>query len=123
MMQLLQNKHEIKAAITLMHPVARIAAQSLAIYLLENPETINDEEARDNAFFEACAFAMQQEGWDIKNEVRVQSFFENHSEAIINVSMSIFIFTHNQAARRRKLGWMGKAAAFVAGVVVASFFG
>jgi hypothetical protein len=122
-MQLLQNKNEIKAAITLMHPVARIAAKRLAIYLLENPEIINNGKALNNAFFEACAFAIEQEGWDIKDEARVQSFFENHSEAIINVSISIFIFTHNQAAKRRKWGWMGKAVAFVAGAAVASFFG
>jgi hypothetical protein len=121
-MPLLENKSEIKAAIAIMHPVARSAAQGLANYLQENPETLKDDEARDKAYYGICFFAMEQAGWDMKDEKRMQDFFENHGQAVLNVAASIVVYAIKESEKQRKWGWLGKAAAFVVGAIVTSFF-
>lgn len=122
-MQILTTEAEIRAAIATMNPVARIAAQNLANYLLENPITIQSEDGLHKAFLGSVGFAMQQAGWDTSDEKRVRDFFENHGEAISNVSISIVMFAFNQEEKRRKWGWLGKAGAFVAGALISSLFG
>ena len=122
-MYLLENENQIRAAIATMHPVARVAAQNLANHLLENPELLQDDEKCEKAFFGSCAFAMQQNGWDLHDRVKVDDFLENHGHAVSNVAVSIVRFAITQAEKKRKWGWLGKAAAFTGGVIVASLFG
>lgn len=122
-MQILTTEAEIRAAIATMNPVARVAAQNLAGYLLENPATLQNQGECNRAFVASVAFAMQQAGWDTSNDRRVHEFFENHGEAVSNVSISIVCFAVDQAERRRKWGWLGKAGAFVAGAFLSSLFG
>ena len=122
-MQILENENQIRAAIAVMNPVARVAAQSLANHLLENPHVFRDDEQRERAYFGACAFAMQQAHWDLQDKTRVSQFFENHGEAVVNVAVSIVSLSALQAERRKKWGWIGKAAAFTGGILVASLFG
>lgn len=122
-MQLLRTEAEIRAAIAIMHPVARTAAQNLAAYLLENPAILKDEKAGNEAFLGSCAFAMSQAGWDLKDEKRVTEFLESQNEAITNVCISIVVFVVNEGQRRRKWGWLGKAGAFAAGALLTALFG
>ena len=122
-MQILQNKAEIRAAIATMNPVARTAAQNLAAYLLDNPQTIQDHEALNDAYLGSCTFAMTQAGWELTADTRIQAFFENHGEAVSNVAISIVAYSVKQAERHRKWGWVGKAAAFAGGALLASLFG
>jgi hypothetical protein len=122
-MQILENEDQIRAAIAVMHPVARVAAQSLANHLLENPHIFQDEELRERAYFGACSFAMQQAKWDLNDQSRLVQFFENHGESVANVAMSIVNLVVSQAQKRKKWGWLGKAAAFTGGLIVASLFG
>ena len=44
-MHLLENEDQIRAAIAVMNPVARVAAQSLANHLLDNPTLLDNEDA------------------------------------------------------------------------------
>jgi hypothetical protein len=122
-MSLLSTQAEIRAAIAMMDNTARIAAQSLANYILENMETLGDEEALSNAYSGACVFAMEQDGWDMEDEERIEQFSKLHGNAVQVVALSIVQFVISQQKRKRKWGWVGKAAAFVGGVAVASFFG
>lgn len=122
-MQILDNEDQIRAAIAVMHPVARVAAQCLANHLLENPHIFADEEQRERAYFGACSFAMQQAHWDLNDQTRLSQFFENHGDSVANVAMSIVNLVEVQSERRRKWGWLGKAAAFTGGLIVASLFG
>ncbi len=122
-MHILESEDQIRAAIAMMNPVARVAAQSLANYLLDNPTVMGDADACNKAYYGACFFAMEQAGWNVEDQTRVTAFFENHGDAVANIAMSIVVFAVNQAENQRKWGWVGKAAAFVGGALVASFFG
>ncbi len=122
-MYLLENEDQIRAAIAMMNPVARVAAQNLANHLLENPHIIRNDESCHKAFLGSCAFAMQQHGWDLHDRGKIDNFLEDHGHSISNVAISIFHFAIAQAERKRKWGWIGKAAAFTGGVIVASLFG
>jgi hypothetical protein len=122
-MTLLTTEAEIRAAIAMLNPVARTAAQALAHHLLENRLKLRDDEALNKAYLEHIAFAMQQHGWDLKDKERVRKFFEDHGEAVSTLCISIVTFSINQAEHQRKWGWLGKAAAVGAGVLIGSFFG
>lgn len=122
-MQILENEDQIRAAIAVMHPVARVAAQCLANHLLENPQILHNEVQLERAYYGACVFAMQQACWDLEDRSRLAHFFENNGESVANVAISIVNLVAIETERRKKWGWLGKAVAFTGGLIVASLFG
>jgi len=120
---LLETKKEIKAAIALMDSVSRSTAQNYAAMILENPAALDDEEQLSAAFWSSLLFAAKQANWDLDDEKKVEEFVKERADSISNVALSIVVFTFKQHEKKRKWGWLGKAAAFAGGAVIASFFG
>ena len=122
-MTLLTAEAEIRAAIAMLNPVARVAAQGLSHHLLANQELLHDEDAMRKSYMEHVAFAMRQHGWDLEDRDRIRKFFEDHGDAVANLALSIVTFSIHQAEYQRRWGWLGKAVAVGAGVVIGSLVG
>ena len=122
-MQILTKESEIKAAIAMLNPVARDAAQALASHILNNQDLLDNPDALNKAFVEHCLFAMGSHGWDLEDTDRIKRFSEEHGSAVMNLAISIVAFAINQAERKRRWGWLGKAAALTAGAIIGSLFG
>lgn len=122
-MELLTTAAEIRAAIATMNPVARMATQSLAAFFLDNPATVRDGDMMNRAMLQHCAMAMDHHGWSLDDKERIRKFFEDHGSAVENVTASIVVFSVRSQQRRQKWGWLGKAAAIGAGVILGSLFG
>ncbi|MCB9833580.1 MAG: hypothetical protein H6807_14010 [Planctomycetes bacterium] len=122
-MHLLTTLPEIKAAVATMNPIARDAAQSFSSYLLNNPAVMQNPQAMQEAYLSHCGVALVRGGISLDDEERVERWMEDHSESVLNVGLSIVSYVVNENERRRKWGWLGKAAAIAAGVVLGSIFG
>ena len=123
-MHILRDRASINAAIATMHPAAREAAQLLALRLCENPAILQDEDVMRQEWLQAGAVSFARTGANsVDDDDRFADFMENHGTAFLNVGVSIALFVAADAERKRKWGWLGKAAAVAAGVAVGAFFG
>jgi len=124
---ILKSRASIEAAIATMNPIAKEAAELLAHRLLENPDLVQNQTLLEDEWYQACALSLMRSGIDPRvDELRTQLFMENHGSAVINIACSIAVFIVEDARRRQRWGWIGKAAgiaALAAGVAIGSFFG
>lgn len=120
---LLTTAPEIKAAIATMNPIAREAAEMIASHLLQHPEILSKDDELQSAAARMTAMAMVRNGISLSDRARTNRFFEDHGVAIMNVALSIVTFVAKEQERKRKWGWLGKAAAVGAGVLLGSLFG
>ena len=123
-LHILQDRASIRAAIATMHPVARDATQLLAHRIFENPAVIQDDSKLREEWLQSCAISFARAG---KNPAAHQdefaAFLENHGSAVLNVGVSIVVYSTKSAQRKRWLGWVGKAAAVGGGIAIGAFFG
>ena len=126
-MQILENDDQIKAAIATMNPVARAAAQNLAHHFTHNSNDFEDDVKRQRAFFGSCQFAMQQAGWDMQDQTRIGRFLEDHSDAIVNVAVSILKNNATKADQTKssedEAGCFGVVIGIIVGIILAGLGG
>lgn len=122
-MQLLNSPEEIRAAIGVMNPTARIACQTFATAISANPQLLQDDRNLREALVDGMIFAMQVSGFDPDDQTRGRRFIEENHEAVFAVAVSILNVTMEQHETQKKWRWLGTAAAVGAGAALGAFFG
>lgn len=118
---ILEKKASIEAAIATMNPIAKEAAQLLSHRIFENPQLIENPEEMWSELLHACAFSARRGG--IADEKEFSEFLDNHSQSVLNVAVSIVLYTIKAHKKKKKWGVIGKVAALATGAAIASFFG
>jgi hypothetical protein len=123
-LRILPNKASIMAAIALMPPMAREAAELLAHRLTQDRSLVTDHAKLESEWMQACAISFARAGSNpVKDQAAFQNFLDNHGHGVLNVAFSIVHVTARDSSRKRWYGWLTKAAAAGAGAAVAVFFG
>jgi hypothetical protein len=122
-MIILETKDSIMAAIAVMPSAASEATKLLAEQLSANPSMLRNEPWVQGEWLKAVTYAyVQQYGGSDCQEDHFRQFVETHGDGIMSVALSIIVFQINAEKRRKLWGWIGKAAAVGAGIVIGSFF-
>lgn len=123
-LHILPNKSSIMAAIALMTPPARDAAQLLAYRITNDNSLLTDRQRLQGEWLQACSISFARSGGNpVRDKADFESFLANHGGGILNVAFSIIHVSAKDAKRRKWVGWLGKAAAVGAGAAIAAFFG
>lgn len=121
---ILRDRASINAAIATMNPVASEAAQLLAYRIFEQPDMLENQDAMFDEWVQVLAVTAARHGMDPAGEdPKFRHFVEQHGNAVLNVAYSIVVFAAEESERQKRWGWLGKAAAVGAGVLIGSFFG
>lgn len=123
-LHLLTDKASISAAVALMTPAAREAAQLLA-HRIENDRTLlTDGERLQAECLQACVISFARTGnASGPDDPQIRNFVANHGTGVLNVAVSIIHVADQEAKKAKWMGWLGKAAAVGAGAAIAAFFG
>lgn len=123
-LRILPNRSAIMAAIALMTPPAREAAELLAHRFAHDPTLMTDRTRLEAEWLQACAISYARGGSNpAADRAAFQNFLDNHGSGVLNVAFSIVHVTARDSKRQKWLGWLGKAAAVGAGAAIAAFFG
>lgn len=121
---ILPNKSSIMAAIALMTPPAREAAQLLAHRITSDKSLLTNMPRLESEWLQACAISLARAGINPSQDIaQFDNFITNHGSGVLNVAISIIHVGDQDMKRRKWLGWFGKAAAVGAGAAIAAFFG
>jgi len=81
---------------------------------------LEDESGLKEAFAQQCLLSFMSHGWDPDDEGHRKRFLEEHSKAVMSLAISIVAFSMLQAERKRKWGWLGKAAALAGNLILST---
>lgn len=121
---ILQSLPEIRAAVSTMNPVARLAAQTFGGILIENPALGEDMEKVREACQRAIvhAFTQSYNVDDPSFPEAFMNFVNDHAPAIWDVGVSIALYAAKEQQRKQTWGWLGTAAAVGVGAILGAIF-
>lgn len=122
-LRILPDRRTVNAAVAVMSPCAREAAELLAHRLTSDRTIMLSSERLKSEWIEACGISFLRHHEPQSDKQPLRSFIESQGHGVLNVGVSIVHVLDQESRRSRWLRWAKASAAVAAGVAIGSFFG
>jgi hypothetical protein len=124
---ILDDAASIKAALATMNPVAREATQLLVHRIAQEPTLLQEQDKLRAEALQSCTLSFLRAGNNLKdNREKFERFLDDHGANVLDLAVSVILFTLKDARWRQVKGVLGKVAAgvgIVGAAALGAFFG